>query len=140
MAIEQARIGMQRPGAGEVGCVIVKDGEVAALGHNEAEGTYDCSAHAEIVTLRKLGQKLKAIEFPGHTLYCTLQCCGMCTMACVWAKIGRIVYGATRNDVNSMYFEVRHFNTADFIRDAFQEDIQVTAGVLAKECAELYLR
>ena len=27
-------------------------------------------------------------------------------MACVWAKIGRIVYGATRDDVHRMYFEL----------------------------------
>jgi len=30
----------------------------------------------------------------GAVLYTTLQPCGMCTMASIWAKIGRIVYGA----------------------------------------------
>jgi tRNA(Arg) A34 adenosine deaminase TadA len=25
----------------------------------------------------------------------------MCTVACIWGKIHRIVYGATRNDVHS---------------------------------------
>ena len=39
-----------------------------------------------------------------------------------------------------MYFEARHFNTADFIRDAFKNDIEVAGGVLAAECAALYYR
>jgi tRNA(adenine34) deaminase len=29
----------------------------------------------------------------------------MCTAAFIWAKVQRIVYGATRNDVHSMYFD-----------------------------------
>lgn len=140
LAIEQARLGDQTPGAGEVGCVIVRDGEVVAAGHNEAELRHDPTAHAEIVTLRKLGEKLKTLEFRGCTLYCTLQPCGMCSMACIWAKISRIVYGATRQDVHSMYFEERHFNTVDFIRDAFREDLEIVGGVLAEECAQFYYR
>lgn len=140
LAIEQAREGDQTPGAGEVGCVITRNGEVLAAGHNEAELRHDPTAHAEIVTLRKLGEKLKTIDFRGCTLYCTLQPCGMCSIACVWAKITRIVYGATRNDVHSMYFDTRHFNTADLISDAFREDIQIVGGVLAQDCAQFYYR
>ena len=139
-AIEQARKGDQIPGAGEVGCVIVREGQVLAAGHNEAEMRHDPTAHAEIVTLRKLGEKLQTTDFRGCTLYCTLQPCGMCSIACVWAKITRIVYGATRNDVHSMYFDTKHFNTADLIRDAFREDVEITGGVLAEECAQFYYR
>ncbi len=140
LAIEQARKGDKIPGAGEVGCVIVREGQVLAAGHNEAEMRHDPTAHAEIVTLRKLGEKLQTTDFRGCTLYCTLQPCGMCSIACVWAKITRIVYGATRNDVHSMYFDTKHFNTADLIRDAFREDVEITGGVLAEECAQFYYR
>lgn len=140
LALAQARLGDRTPGAGEVGCVIVRDGCVVSEGHNEAEGTFDPTAHAEIVTLRGLGAQQRSLDFRGCTLYCTLQCCGMCTMACLWAKVSRIVYGASRDDVHSMYFEERHFNTTDFIRDAFKQDIEVVGGVLAAECADLYYR
>ncbi len=140
LAIEQARQGDQTPGAGEVGCVIVKDGHVAAAGHNEAEMRHDPTAHAEIVTMRKLGQKLQSMDFSGHTVYCTLQPCSMCTVACIWGKISRIVYGATRNDVHSMYFDAKHVNTADLVSDAFKEDIEIVGGVLAEECAQFYYR
>ncbi|MBV9572938.1 MAG: nucleoside deaminase [Acidobacteriales bacterium] len=140
LAIEQACQGDQTRGAGEVGCVIVRDGEVLAAGHNEAELRHDPTAHAEIVTLRKLGEKLQTADFHGCTLYCTLQPCGMCSVACIWAKITRIVYGATRNDVHSMYFDTRHFNASDLIRDAFRDDMEIVGGVLARECTQFYYR
>lgn len=140
LAIGQARLGDLLPGAGEVGCVIVKDGEVLAEGHNEAELRHDPTAHAEIVTLRRLGEKLQTIDFSGCTLYSTLQPCSMCAVACVWAKIGRVVYGATRNDVHSMYFDAKHINAADLVTDAFKENIEVVGGVLAEECAKFYYK
>ena len=140
LAIQQAQLGDRTPGAGEVGCVIVKDGSVVAQGCNEAELTNDPTAHAEIVTMRKLGKALQTVDFSGCTIYCTLQPCSMCTVACIWGKISRIVYGASRNDVHSMYFDTRHFNTADLVADAFRDDMKITGGVLAEECAKFYYR
>ena len=140
LAIAQAWLGNRTPGGAEVGCVIVRGGEVLAEAYNEAEMRNDPTAHAEIVTLRRLGEKLQTTDFSGCTVYCTLQPCSMCTVACVWGKISRIVYGATRNDVHSMYFDTKHFNTADLVADAFKDDLKVVGGVLADECVTLYYR
>ena len=140
VAIDEARLGEIRPGGGEVGCVIVRAGQILARGHNEGEMRHDPTAHAEIVVLRRAGERLQSIDFSGCTLYCTLQPCGMCTLACVWAKVSRIVYGAGRGDVDNMYFEERHLNTLDFIRDAYENDISVTGGVLREECARFYVK
>jgi tRNA(adenine34) deaminase len=62
----------------------------------------------------------------------------MCTFACVWAGISRIVYGATREGVNEIYFETRHANTADLLGDCFRDDISIEGGVLEEECCRLY--
>ena len=86
------------------------------------------------------GEKLQTMDFSGCTVYCTLQPCSMCAVACVWGKISRIVYGATRNDVHSMYFDTKHINTADLVADAFKNDLEVVGGVLADECVTLYYR
>lgn len=138
LALEQARIGAAASGAGQVGCAIVRDGQVLAAGHTETEMRRDPTAHAEIVTLRRGGQELESTDFSGCALYCTLEPCGMCAMACIWAKVSRVVYGAARTDVHSLYFKERHYTMVDFIRDAFDSNIQVTGGVLAAECASLY--
>jgi tRNA(adenine34) deaminase len=61
-------------------------------------------------------------------------------MACLWSGISRVVYGAGRDDVHAVYFESRHNNSFDFIRDAFRNDLEIEGGVLAKECAAFYAR
>ncbi len=140
LAIEEARLGDQTPGAGEVGCVIVRNGEVIAQGHNEAEMRHDPTAHAEIVTMRLAGQKLQSTDLSGCTVYCTLQPCSMCTVACIWGKINRIVYGAGRGDVHEMYFDVQHLNVTDLVQDAFRNNITIQGGVLAAECSVFYYK
>jgi tRNA(adenine34) deaminase len=137
-AMALAAAGERAPGASPIGCVIVRDGQIIGQGHNEVGQTCDPTAHAEVVAMRRAGQALGQPQFRGAVLYSTLQPCGMCTMASIWAGISRIVYGAERAQVHRMYFEDRHFDTMDFIRDAFKVDLTVTGGVLADECAAMY--
>jgi tRNA(adenine34) deaminase len=138
-AIELARKGNATPGRNGIGCVIVRNGEVIGQGCNEVALRHDATAHAEIVSMRQAGQRLGCEELRDAVLYTTLQPCGMCTMASIWAKIGRIVFGAGRGDVHSEYFENRHLDTVDFVRDAFRDDLLLEGGLLARECAELYV-
>lgn len=139
-ALELARQGDQTPGASPIGCVIVLDGRVVAEGHNEVGLRHDPTAHAEMVAIRRAGAALAREELRGATLYSTLQPCGMCTMASIWSRIDRIVYGAGREDVHRMYFEDRHLDTMNFIRDAYRKDMPVVGGVLREECAALFYR
>ena len=96
------------------------------------------TAHAEIVAIRRAFRSLQVQDLRGATLYSTLQPCGMCSMASIWAGITRIVFGAGHEDVHRMYFEDRHLGTLDFIRDAYRNDLTVGGGVLPRECAALY--
>jgi tRNA(adenine34) deaminase len=139
-AMRLGREGARRDGFGEIGCVIVLDGRVVGEGCNEAAARHDPTAHAEIVAIRRAAAALRTTELRGATLYSTLQPCGMCSMASIWARIGRIVYGAERHQVHASYFEGRHLDTMDFISDAFRDDLQVEGGVLGEECATLYYR
>ncbi len=121
LAIEQARLAASIPGAGAVGCVIVRNGRILASGYNEAEMNCDPTAHAEIVTLRRLGRQEGRIRFYGCSLDVILQPCTMCTSACVWAGMNRIVYGASREDVHSMYFDAKHIDPIDLMKDAYKK-------------------
>jgi tRNA(adenine34) deaminase len=138
-AIALARKGNAEPGKNGIGCVIVRNGELIGEGCNEVDMRHDATAHAEIVSMRRAGQRLQCHELRDAVLYTTLQPCGMCTMASIWAKIGRIVYGAGRDDVHSEYFEDRHLDTMDFIRDAFRNDLTLQGGLMVQECAALYV-
>jgi tRNA(adenine34) deaminase len=138
-ALALARKGDAEAGKNPIGCVIVRDGAVIGEGSNEVGLRHDATAHAEIVSMRRAGELLGCDELRDAVLYTTLQPCGMCTMASIWAKIGRIVYGAGRDDVHQMYFEDRHLDTIDFIRDAFRDDLSVEGGLMAQDCAVLYV-
>jgi tRNA(adenine34) deaminase len=131
------------PASTPIGAVIVLDGEIIARAHNECDALHDPTAHAEMVAFRRGGASVAngnnpAGEMRGATLYSTLQPCGMCTMASIWAKVGRVVYGAGREDVHRMYFEARHTDTLAFIADAYRDDIGIEGGVLRQDCAALY--
>jgi len=122
-ALRQAHLAIER-GGGEVGWVIARNGEVIAEGYNEGELRNDPTAHAEMVTLRRAGERLQSIDFSGCVLYCTLQPC-----ACArWLACGR------RSVASCMASRGMH----DRLHPGRRKDIQVTAGVMADECSRLY--
>lgn len=47
-----------------VGAVVVKDGEVIAVGYNQPIGRHDPTAHAEIMALRAAADKLGNYRLP----------------------------------------------------------------------------
>ncbi len=111
-----------------VGALIVEEGEVVAEGFHALAG----EPHAEIQALRALDRKPR----PGAALYVTLEpCCTHgrtppCTDAIVEAGITHVVVGAT--DPNPAHAG-RGF---DLLRAG---GVEVVAGVLAEECADLNL-
>jgi tRNA(adenine34) deaminase len=137
-ALTVARLADPASGAAPIGCVIIMDGVVVAEGHNEVGLRHDPTAHAEMVAIRRACSALSRDDLRGGTLYSTLQPCGMCTMASLWSRLGRLVYGAGREQVHPAYFEDRHLDTMDFIQDAYRGDLDVVGGVLADACAMLY--
>jgi len=42
--------------------------------------------------------------------------------------VSNVVYGAGRDDVHQMYFEDRHPDTVDFIREAYKDDLSLEGG------------
>jgi tRNA(adenine34) deaminase len=119
-----------------VGAVLVNDsGELIAAGHNQPISASDPSAHAEIVVLRAAGQKLANYRLPGTTLYVTLEPCVMCVGALVHARVARLVYGASEPKTGAIESAQRLFETG-----SFNHRPEITAGVLADECAALMSR
>ena len=119
-------------------CVIVLDGREIAAERNQTHELPDATAHAEMMAIRRACEGTGELELRGATLYSTLQPCGMCTMASIWSKVGRVVYGAGRDDVHPMYFEARHVDTLSFIGDAYRDDIDIEGGCLREACSTLY--
>jgi tRNA(adenine34) deaminase len=82
------------PSLSPIGCVVVLRGDILSGRRNRVAGHHDATAHAEIEAIRAAGASFENGELRDATLYATLQPCGMCTMASIWSKVSRIVYGA----------------------------------------------
>lgn len=76
-----------------IGCVIVREGQVLARGHNLRETTQDPAAHAELIAIRKAAKKLNSWRLLDTILYVTLEPCTMCMGAIILSRIPTVVFG-----------------------------------------------
>ena len=87
LALRQAHTGMRKSEGGPFGAVVVKNGVVISKGHNQVLKTFDTTAHAEIVAIRKATRKLKTFNLGTCELYTICEPCPMCLSAIFWARI-----------------------------------------------------
>ena len=78
-----------------VGAVIVAQGQVIARAHNLCEQLRDFTAHAEMQAFTAASEYLGGKFLDKCTLYVTLEPCPMCAAAISFARISKIVYGAS---------------------------------------------
>ncbi len=84
---------------------MVLDGEVIGEGTSSVVELLDPSAHAEIMALRDAAARQGTHLIENGTLYSSSEPCPMCLTGCYWARISRIVFGATSHDVATYGFE-----------------------------------
>ena len=115
-----------------VGAVLVKDGQVIAEAFNQPISSHDPTAHAEILVLREAGRLLDNYRLTDTTLYVTLEPCTMCAGSLIWARVGRLVFGASEprtGAAGSVY---------DIPRDQrLNHRLDVQGGLLAEESAAM---
>lgn len=130
LALEQARLA---GAAGEVpvGAVVVKDGQVIAVGRNSPIATHDPTGHAEIVALRAAARLLGNYRLDGCELFVTLEPCAMCSGAMLHARLDRVVFGAADPKTGAAGSVVNLF--AD---TKLNHQTQIEGGVAAEACAD----
>jgi tRNA(adenine34) deaminase len=131
LALEEAR---RAALAGEVpvGAIVVRDGVVIGVGHNQPIAAKDPTAHAEIVALRAAAASLKSYRLTDAVLYVTLEPCVMCVGAMLHARIARLVYGARDEKAGALG------SVYDIGRDGrLNHRLEVVSGVIEVECAAI---
>jgi len=116
-----------------VGALIVNEvGEIVSLGKNEREKDNDPTAHAEVLAIRRAGEKLGSWRLDDLTLVVTLEPCVMCAGAILQSRLKRLVFGAFDQKAGAVG------SSLDVIRDVRAlSKVEVVSGVLEKECAKL---
>ena len=120
--------------AGEVpvGAIIVKDGVVIGRGSNAPIGTYDPTAHAEIIAMRQAAAHLGNYRLVDCTLYVTLEPCAMCAGAIQHARLAKLVYGASDPKTGACG------SVVDLMKEPkLNHHTEVVGGVLAESCGEV---
>ncbi len=135
-AIEKTRAGIAA-GQTPFGSVIVKDGRLVAATHNTVWKTCDPTAHAEVNCIRAAALALGTIFLHGCTLYSTTEPCPMCLAAIHWAKIERVLFGASIADAATAGFG-ELFVDACLLAEMGKSHLKVEGGLLRRECAALF--
>ena len=115
-----------------VGAVVVTNGEIIAVGHNNSIAASDPSGHAEIVALRAAAAQAGNHRLAGATLYVTLEPCVMCVGAIAQARAGRVVFGAYDKKAGAL-------GSVEDLSDsrALNHRFEVNGGLLADEAGDL---
>lgn len=103
-AIKEADAGMRGGRGGPFGCVVVRNGEIVARGHNGVTSNNDPTAHAEITAIREACRTLGKFSLEDCELYASCEPCPMCLGAIYWARIPRIFFAGNRDDAAAAGF------------------------------------
>jgi tRNA(adenine34) deaminase len=95
-ALEEAKAAAVRDEV-PIGAVLVdsRTGKIAARNGNRTIEMADPSAHAEMLVIREICKKEGAQRIPEYDLYVTLEPCAMCAAAISFARLRRVVFGAS---------------------------------------------
>ena len=127
-ALREARLAAEE-GEVPVGAVVVRNGEIVAVGRNRRETGRSALAHAELEAIAGACKALGGWRLWECTLYVTLEPCPMCAGAIINARIPRVVYGASDLKAGSCG------SVIDLFMYPYNHRPEVRRGVLKEECA-----
>jgi len=118
------------------GAVLVKDGEVVYTNENQIYTRHDPTFHGELGLIRRFCEETGITDLREYTLYSSCEPCFMCSGAMVWVKLGRLVYGASNDDLETILGN-EGCNCSKMVFDNSFWKPEVTAGVLREESLEV---
>ncbi len=114
------------------GAVLVKDGEIVFSNENQIYTKHDPTFHGEFGLIRQFCAETGITDLRDYTMYSSCEPCFMCSGAMVWVKLGRLVYGASNDDLENMLGN-EGCNCSRMVFEHSFWQPQVTAGVLRQE-------
>jgi tRNA(adenine34) deaminase len=114
-----------------VGAIVVRDSTIIGRGFNQMISLNDPSAHAEIRAIRQACRRKRNYRLLDCELYVTLEPCAMCLGTALQARLKRLIFGAfdPKSGAAGSLFQMPI--------DNMNHRIQVTGGVLEKDCGQI---
>ena len=120
----------KKKGEVPIGAVVVYRDKIIGRGYNLRTKKQMATAHAEVRAIEQACKKMKSWRLPEAEIYVTLEPCPMCMGAVLNARIDRVYFGAYEQKGRSLTKELANANLLN-------HTVEVTGGVLEKECAEV---
>lgn len=134
-AIELSRLAVAH-GNEPFGAVLVRDGEIVFTNENQIYTRHDPTFHGEAGLIREFCAQTGVTDLRDYTMYSSCEPCFMCSGAMVWVKLGRLVYGASNDDLETMLGNRGCNCSAMVFENSFWQP-QVTSGVLREESLDI---
>lgn len=119
------------------GAVIARGAEVLARGRNQVAEASDPTAHAEMTAIRSFVAERGPEGMRGATIYATVEPCMMCMGAILWCGFGRVVYGASMQDLAGI-MSPGSITAQETASKTLFLKVELTGGVLAGESLALF--
>jgi len=113
-----------------VGAVIVRNGAILALAHNEKEAKNNPLLHAEMVAISLACEKLQTWRLDECEMFVTLEPCPMCAWGIIQSRIKKLTFGAH----DALYGA---FGSAIDLRAQANSKLIVQGGICEEECAKM---
>lgn len=114
-----------------IGAIIVKDGEIISIAHNQREKDNITTYHAEILAIEKANKILNNWRLNDCEMYVTLEPCPMCASAIIQARISKVYFGAY--DLLNGAFGSK----CDMCQIMNYNSIEVIGGIEEENCTKL---
>jgi tRNA(Arg) A34 adenosine deaminase TadA len=120
------------------GALIVntRTGDRLMMATNAVMRENDPSSHAETRTVRLACKKLKSPSLAGYTMYSTCEPCAMCMANALWARLDRVVFGATIQDASRFVNQI-YIPAAEVAKRSDMKCV-VVGPVLREPCLTLF--
>tara|TARA_Y100000034_G_C6855619_1_gene388801 strand:+ start:918 stop:1376 length:459 start_codon:yes stop_codon:yes gene_type:complete len=136
LAMEEAKIAQGKDEV-PIGAVLIdnESGEVLSKAHNLTRTRHDPSAHAESLAIREACTLRESQRIPNTTLYVTIEPCPMCAALISYARIDRVVFGATDPKSGGITAAPKLYE-----KDQIHHKPNVISGVMEEDCRALIQR
>lgn len=135
-AIDEAYKGINSGEGGPFGAVIVKNDKIIGTGHNTVLKDNDPTQHAEIRVISLVSREENSFDLSGCEIYSTTEPCPMCFSGIHWAKLDRITFGTSIEDVARLGFN-ELFIHAETMKEKGSSNVEIVSDFMRDECMEL---
>lgn len=111
-------------------------GEELAAGLNDSQR--DPTLHGEINCIQKAAAAHGRARLKKATIYTTAEPCPMCMTACIWAELGRVVYGTSIPHLAATGWRQLDLRATQLADQAGWSADRVVGGVLEEQCDPMF--